>query len=282
MKKIVRILICLTIGLLSFQIGLTLYENVSINQEIKKFKDKAILNESISTDKIKYYEVSRETYFPDEFEKGAFFDDDFLLPGAEGDIFVTQQAPFPYLPGIYQFVSFFFGGHAAYIGSNNDAYQTNGYLDSDEYLFKAIFKGGRKTHVHTIENYWLDPFFHDEKDQNYKKFGSYYRKEWIGLRVKGVTQEEIDSVTNIMKQLEQNKAQYNFLFTPFSKNKYYCTDLISKPFSTITKSNGSPKYNLNMDGFAVTVKDLIKSKDTYISFYVTTDRNDVKHIYYIN
>lgn len=282
MKKVFKYIFAIIAGFISFQFGLTIYETISINKEIKSFIAKAVLNEDISTNEIKYYEVSRETYYPEEFERIAFFDNDLEKPGAEGDVFVTTKTPFSYLAGIYEVTSFFFGGHAAYVGPNNEIFQTVGFLNRNEYLIKAIFKGGEETHAHISENYWLKPDFHDEKEENYKKFGSYYRKEWIGLRVKGVTKEEINQVTEIMFQLEQDKVQYNFLFTSLIKSKYYCTDMMSRPYGTITYSNGEQKYNLNMDGLAVTVNDLITSKDTYIAYYVRTDKYNVKHIYYIN
>lgn len=266
---------------MSFHFGLTVYETIKIKKDIKSFINKATLNEEISTETIKYYEVSRETYYPNEYEREPFYDNDLTLPGSEGDILVTQKAPFSYLPGIYEFISFFFGGHSVYIGSDDKLYQTLGFPEPDESLLKLIFKGGKTAHASKVENYWLDSNFHTEKDANYKKFGSYYRDEWIGLRIKNVSKEEVYEVTSILDDLVERKAPYNFLFIFFTNNKYYCTDLITRPYSTITNSDGEPKYNLNKDGFAVTVNDLIVSSDTYISYYVKTDKYGIKHIYYI-
>lgn len=265
-----------------FKTGVTIYETIAIRKQVNKFMSLGVLNEEISTDTIKYYEVSRETYYSDEYERAPFFNNDYTKPGAEGDILVTQDSPFPYMPGIHQFITFFFGGHSGYIAYSNKVFETLGYPEYGESLIKVIFKGGRSTHANFSDNYWLYPDFHTPEDPSYKFYGSYYRKEWIGLRVKEVTEDEVYYVTDYINDLIDAKAQYNFSFLFFKKNRYYCTDLMSRPYETILDEGGNQKYNLNMDGFAVTVNDLIMSKDTYIAYYVRTDKNNVKHIYFIN
>ncbi len=263
-----------------FAVGQTTAETIAVEIEIKNFVKKGILQTDISNDEIKYYKVSRETYYPNEFVREPFYNDNLETPGSEGDIFVTRQAPFPTMPGIYEFISFFFGGHAAYIGEDNVVYETIGFPD-DVSLIHAMFYGSKNTIVTKENNYWLDPHFHLEDDPSYKRFGSYYRREWIGIRVKGVTKEEIEQVNDFMEHLALIKAQYNFFFVFHTKNRYYCTDMMSRAYATITNSDGKQKYNLNRDGIAVSVNDLILSKDTYVSYYVRTDAKNVKHVYYV-
>lgn len=282
-RKIISFVLIFFLGFLIFLTGQTVAETVIINREIRKFVQKGVYQPEISNeDTIKFYKVSRETYYPEEFEREPFFNGNLLKLGAEGDIFLTRQAPLPTYPGIYEAVSFYFGGHAAYFGKDNDMYETFGFPSADETLFSVIINGGSNTFVQVeTSNYWLDPDYRNEDDESYRKFGTYYRKEWIGLRVKGITKEEISQVTDFMDTLADKKSQYNHLFIFNTKNKYYCTDMMSRALSTITDSNGESKYNLNKDGVATTVNDLILSSDTYISYYVKTDKNNVKHVYYV-
>lgn len=286
MKKLKRIILfslLLFLGFLTFLTGQTFAETLKINAEIKDFMNKGVYQPHLGEEGIiQFYKVSRETYYENEFEREPFFEGDLTKPGAKGDILVTRQAPLPTYPGIYEFVSFYFGGHAAYIGENNNIYETFGFPNYDETLLDVIINGGDSTYVQIeSSNYWLDPNFRDENSSDYLKFGNYYRKEWIGLRVKGVTNDEIDQVTGYMDELVRKEAQYNHLFIFNTKNKYYCTDMMSRAYATITNSNGESKYNLNKDGVVTTVNDLILSSDTYISYYVRTDKNNVKHVYYI-
>lgn len=284
MKRILRLLLFAVIGFFVFLTGQTIGEHIAINREIRQFVQKGVLDEVNSTDTIKYYKVSRETYYPNELIRDPFYTGDYLKPGDAGDIFVTQRSPLVAYPGVDQFVTFFFGGHAAVIDDSNTIFETIGIPNSDEKLLDVILNGGRDTHVKGgIRNYWLDPTHRaeDNNDPSYRAFGTYYRNDWIGLRIKGITQAEIDESLAYLSKLEQEEAQYNFLFVLNTKNKYYCTDMVSRAYESIQTESGKQKYDLNRDAIAVTVNDLVLSKDTYISYYVTTDKNDVKHVYYI-
>lgn len=283
MKYTLRNILILVAGFFIFLFGQTLGEHIAIQREIRQFVQRGVLDEINSTDTIKYYKVSRETYYPEELIRNPFYNNNYLKPGAAGDIFVTQQSPLVGYPGIHEFVTFFFGGHAALVDQNNKIYETIGIPNSDEKLLDVIINGGADTHVvGGITNYWLDPNFRreDEFDPSYLAFDSWYRNKWIGLRVKGATQDDIDYALNYVEDKAEQKAQYNFLFVLFTKNKYYCTDIVSRAYEAVKNEEGKQKYQFNRDLIAVTVNDLILSKSTYISYYVTT-KNNVKHVYYI-
>ncbi len=283
MKQMLRTLLVLIAGFFIFLFGQTIGEHIAIKREIRQFVQRGVLDEVHSTDTIKYYKVSRETYYPNELIREPFFNDNYLKPGDAGDIFVTQQSPLVGYPGVHEFVTFFFGGHAAVIDENNEVYETIGIPEADEKLLDVIINGGRYTHVTGgTSNYWLNPIYRstDDGDPSYRAYGNYYRNEWIGLRIKGITQEDIDVALDFLADKEEKKSQYNFLFILFTRNKYYCTDMVSRAYESIQTESGKQKYNLNRDVIAVTVNDLILSKNTYISYYVTT-RNNVKHVYYI-
>lgn len=281
MKKILKYAVIAFVGFLLFLTGQTLHELIDVHRRVNAFVAKGILQENLSTDTIKYYKVSHETYYKDEFYRSPFYGGDLTQPGSQGDILITRDSPLVTLPGIHQFVSFYFGGHSAYVGPNNSLYEIIGFPDYDESFLKVYFKGGRSTHVTIENNYWLDSNFRASSDPEYKEYGSYYRKSWIGVRVKGISQEEIQQVNDFMQNLVDIQAQYNFQFIFNTRNRYYCTDMMTRGISTIINNNGRIKYNLNQDGVAVTSNDLILSKDVYISYYVRTDRNNVKHVYYI-
>ena len=281
MKKILKYALIAFVGVLAFLTGQTVHESIEIHRRVNAFMAKGTLQEDLSSDTIKYYKVSHETYHKDEFYRPPFFAGDLTQPGAEGDILITRDSPLVTLPGIHQFVSFYFGGHAAYVGPNNKLYEIIGIPDYDESFLKVYFKGGRSTHVTDVDNYWLDSNFRNSNEPEYKVYGSYYRKNWIGVRVKGVSFEEIQQVNDFMQNLVDMQAQYNFQFIFNTTNRYYCTDMMARGISTIINNNGRMKYNLNQDGIAVTSNDLILSKDVYISYYVRTDKNNVKHVYYI-
>lgn len=282
MKRILKVVLLLVVGFFVFLTGQTVGEHIAIKIETSVFMSKGVLQSDISTELVKYYKVSRETYYPDEYERSPFFNNNLTRPGAAGDIFVTQTSPLAIYPGVHQFVSFFFGGHAAYVDNNNQVYETVGIPDSDEGFIDVVINGGRNTHVMSgISNYWLRPDRRDETDPGYTTYGSYYRKEWIGLRLRNSSKADANYVIDELETLAAQKAQYNFLFVLNTKNKYYCTDLITRSIEKIQTDEGKQKFNFNADGIAVTINDMILSKDTYIAYFVKTDRNDVKHIYYI-
>ncbi|NLK12122.1 MAG: hypothetical protein GX312_00825, partial [Candidatus Phytoplasma sp.] len=119
-----------------------------------------------------------------------------------------------------------------------------------------------------------------ESDPAYPYYGSFYRDSFIGLRVKNITKEEKQLAINEAKRLEEINTMYNYLFFLDTKNKYYCTDFISRIYQSINyQRNDKEKLSLNDDGFITSVNDLILSKDTYIFFYKETIGNH-EHIYY--
>ena len=273
------------IGFFTFLTGQTIGEHIAIDQEIRQFVKKGVLDEFNSTDAIKYYKVSRETYYPNELVREPFYGGDLTAIGDRGDIFVTQQSPLVGFAGIHEFVSFFFGGHAAVIDGNNRIYETIGFPNSDENFFDVVINGGRDTKVTgNIRNYWLNPNFRsvEPDDPSYRAYGTYYRNGFIGLRLKGINEDDLDQVMTYLSDLEAREVQYNYSYVLFTKNRYYCTDMVSRAYESIQTDVGKRKYNLNNDGIAVTVNDLILSKDTYISYYVRTDKQGVKHVYYID
>ncbi len=177
-----------------------------------------------------------------------------ILPGNEGDILVSTDVSMAG-PMINGFVSFYAGGHAAFI--------TGQYEDHD------ISLDGTNE---TIEASGL------RDDENPCLVGdlSYWNgkapfTEVIGLRVKCSDEERkiaLSYASSILGDL------YNYAFIFDTVDKSYCSDLISKAYNRVG-------YNLNKDGLATTIYDLIASQDCYI-FYYHKYIDGVKHVYYMD
>ena len=216
--------------------------------EVEQFKQKGVFQEDISTDNIKYYLVESNE------EKPAFTNfGSNPYPGFSGDILVSTQATL-INPFVSDLISFFVGGHAALCLENYTDFQlsTN---DHDSVEATGLNPGENPTEI-LDRGYWAE-------NTNFT--------EVIGLRVKMTDEEKKIVLSDTISQVGD---YYNFSFIFDTVNKKYCTDIISNSFSKIGK-------NLNKNGFATTVYDLICSSDTYISYYHYFDSNNVKHIYYL-
>ncbi|MFA5526370.1 MAG: YiiX/YebB-like N1pC/P60 family cysteine hydrolase, partial [Acholeplasmataceae bacterium] len=131
-------------------------------------------------------------------------------------------------------------------------------------------------------NYWMNPVYRSESDPEFPYYGTRYRNEFIGIRVKGITLEQIDGAVDYAQD-KVGKNLYNFLFFLDMKYKYYCTDLVSRAYqSVMVEEDKQRSYSraLNDDRFITSVNDIILSDETYIIFYVEVI-DDIWHIYYL-
>ncbi|CCV65014.1 conserved hypothetical protein [Alteracholeplasma palmae J233] len=274
-KKILKFLIYIALGGLSYSFGIATYENMKVNQIIKEFKSQMV--EKTRTEEngqtIIYY-VPRET---PEGEKPSFSDSTKKKVGQKGDILVTQESPFPEKGLIHSFVSYYFGGHAALVTDSNQLLEVAGFGNAS--LLELITHDGNNPehdYTQTVDyssNYFFDSNYRSTYDPSYPYYGASYRKKFIGLRVNNITDKQIDEVIEEGQKLVDKKAVYNYLFFLDTKFKYYCSDLVSRLFQT------QNHLTLNDDGFITSINDLILSKDTRMFFYTETIDN-VQHIYY--
>ncbi|MGI6787384.1 MAG: hypothetical protein ACOX5X_02370 [Acholeplasmataceae bacterium] len=246
---------------------------------IEEFKQAGVLNEEISTEMRKYYEVESKEHLDD---LTYIVHNDYFYMGNIGDILVTRESPFPEIPVVHEFITYYFGGHAAMVTDKNRIMEIAGFPDRGESVLDYISyrveydEEGKAKHefsgavLHTRGNYFI------RKSSR----GKYYRTKSIGLRVKA-TQEERQQAVDYLKELGEKEVVYNYMFFLDTKEKYYCTDLISRTYQTILDESGKPKFSLNDDGFIVSVNDLILSKDTMISTYFEVDKNGIEHVYYL-
>lgn len=234
----------------------------------------------------RYYSVSRETVEVND-NRSVFTNISRDTLGQTGDIFVTRQSPFPSVPIIHEWITFYFGGHAAILDENNRLYEATGLGGSDASMFEVMFHPGDEPHdlgVTTAysSNYWLNPYRRTESDPSYPYYGRYNRSEFMTLRVKNTTDEMRAGAVDFAKRTYTGERLYNYTFFLDMKYKFYCTDLVSRAYQDVLiPKNEQQVYSeaLN-DRFITSVNDLINAEETYISSYVHIE-NNVVHIYYL-
>ena len=293
--KIIKLFFILAFAGAIYSLGVAISENIQVDRAIEAFKSRA---NGIYTEEIvlingieqtrRYYSVPRETSYEIDDSRSVFQEPDRIHLGQKGDIFVAQDSPFPHIPVIHQFISYYFGGHAAIHTGEGTFVEAIGFPDEDESLWAIMTHPGNKPHDFSTvvgesqTNYWLHPKYRDENDRSFKYFGPNYRKEFVGLRVKNITLDQIDGAVDFARD-QVGTSLYNFWFFLDMKYKYYCTDLVSRAYQHVMiPENKQREYAraLNDDGFITSVNDLILSKDTYIIFYVEI-RNQITHIYHL-
>ena len=190
-------------------------ENICIKRKIYNFMRQANYVYEDTENGIKFYLVSRETLKP-SINK---IDDNYYI-GKEGDILLKQASPYPEIPVFHQLMTFFIGGHAAYV------------IDSK----KTIEVSGK------------------DKDNNkvaYYANGWFSQKECIGVRLKN--QSIVSDVTKSVENKIGSKYNYSFIFD----NGYYCTDLMSKSVYEVSKKDNLNDFLFTTTNDLITSKNVV-------------------------
>ena len=166
------------------------------------------------------------------------------LLGATGDIFLMPQSRMSYFPFFAEFVSYLFGGHAGIV------------IDDGKRLVEAMGGSPGESHVY---NYSTDLYTEE--------------RMVVGLRVKASKEEREQAANNAQALVGKN---YNYLFVLNTEDNYYCTDVCSRVYGKEFGMN----YNIDTNGFHVSLQDLYRSEDTYITFVKYKVGNET-HIYYL-
>lgn len=293
--RLIKVIFILAFMAIFYTIGKAVSENTKVYHDIEAFKDRSVLVNEVEFEYApgvyqtrQYHKVSRETSYELEDTRSVWSNINMKHLGQKGDIFVTHASPFPHIKGIHQFISIYFGGHAAIHNGTGGFIEATGFPDDDESLWDIIKHDGSKPHDFSVtasnnqSNYWLNPNFRNEYDNAYPYYGSNYRNNFLMLRVKNVTETEIDQAVDFGID-KADKALYNFLFFLDLEYKYYCTDLVSRAYQdALIEPDKQRNYSraLNDDGFITSVNDIILSKYTYICVYVEVVDN-ITHIYYL-
>lgn len=256
--KILKAVSMALVVFILFFLSTNIAEYISINHEIKSFMERGTLVYEDQSTKTKYYEVPRRK---GEIDKPSFTkegNNKYAYAGSYGDTLVTQESPFykdPVdIPIAYEFVSFWFGGHAAIITNEEHWYGGNVIVEATGMSSDPEYNVVTETY-----NYWLD-------------YDYQYRDSFIGIRVKGATEEAYEKYADWA--YEQVGMPYNTTFIFNTKNSFYCSDLVSRGWE-------EQGYNLNEDVIVTTINDIVSSNDAYIFFYKYTDKGTgYQHIYY--
>lgn len=296
LKRALMLFIMACLGGASFSLGVSTYENIQGSIEVSKFKNRATFEyeETIlygTTEQTRRYYVIERKYDYELSDTRSVFEDetDRKHLGKDGDIFLTADSPFPFIPVFHQFMSFYYGGHAALKSEELGYIQATGFPRDDQSLIDIILTKGDGPHEYenvtahiSTHDSWTNPKYRSETDESYPYYGSYYRDRFMGVRVKNVDEETIDAVIDFAEE-KTGQAIYNFLFFLDMQYKYYCTDFISRSYQEVMLPEEEQRLyskTLNDDGFITSVNDIMLSDDTYLIFYAEVV-DDILNIYYL-
>jgi hypothetical protein len=273
---------------LIYSLGGVIRLDIEANQNINNFVARAETapnyTQTINGYTFNYFPVSRET-FELKDQRNVFFDQDKTKIGQTGDIIVTQQSPFPNVPLVHEWITYYFGGHASLVNEENKLYEATGIGSAN--IFEVMLFPGNKEHDFDISvtqsnNYWLNTNRRTESNPAYPYYGSFNRNEFLSLRVKSLTNAQRLGAVEYARTLYEKKALYNYTFFLDVTYKYYCTDMISRAYQDVmvpTQRQRGYSQTLN-DRFITSVNDLINAEETYITSYVKIENNIVS-IYYL-
>src|SRR5690606_28617977 len=120
-----------------------------------------------------------------------------------------------------------------------------------ETMFNVIMhRGYDEGNIHGVSaqktyNYWMRPY-RNENHAEYPYYGKYYRPEIFAVRPKfndvNTIQDDIDQAVGYVED-KVDRGLYNYLFIFDTEYKFYCTDLVTRAYRSVTSVNGE-SYNL--------------------------------------
>ncbi len=256
MNAIKRLLLIILSLLIVFSIN-GYIEKIRVDNEFSDFKKRGEFVMTI--DDTNYYKVTKKYNWEDP-EQTYNIDDPMQIIGKKGDMILTNRNPLkevdiPIVPSIVQVIARdFFCGHGT-INSTDDGLniiEVMGDVTSDR----------EETGVKVNFNDWI---LADD--------GSPYI---VGMRVKNVTKEQIDTAISYAEKQIGKPYNYSFLF--FRYKSFYCTDLLSRAYR-------EANIGINYDYLATTGNDIILSKNTYIFFLrekIEVDGQTKYNIYFLS
>ena len=255
MRKIVKWIltgILIFVFFILFSFGLdSAIEHIIFYNKVADFKDKAVYQEDISSYYTKYYKIESSDGKPGYTKVG-----DRFLPGSLGDIITSPDSSF--FNGLFfgdmigDFAGYFVGGHASIV---LDKYEDYELLVSEYDTVESTITTGNSPAYITDRDYW-------NTNESFDKV--------VGFRAP-LTDTELDDLLSVA--VGQEGDFYNKSFTFNTKNKSYCSDLITKVYK---------KYgiNTNKDGYWTTIWDIMATPDLDIIYYHEII-GDIKYIYYV-
>ena len=251
-KPILIVLHFVILFILIWGLSLCSVKNIMTSVIISDFKSKGVLNEELSTNTCKYYKV--ETSNPNEEPSFIHYAKDRDFPGMKADILISTEA---HLVNdlVSNFISYTVGGHAAMCVDSSIQDGKYSSLTNDYIVEATGMEDGENPTIISNKYYWT----------NNQTFNS-----MLVLRTNATKEQKDEVISNTLSMVDD---LYNFSFLFNTKNRVYCSDLISKAYNSVG-------INLNKDGFQTTVYDLIVSSETYLSYYHYYE-DGIKYIYYL-
>ena len=292
-KKIFKYTALVLLFIIAYFIGESTYENYRKNEIIAAFKSRAYETYEVQQHGTTYfYHKIKRTY---DYElsdaRNVFFDANKVKPGQKGDILITFESPFPYIPIVDQVYGYWLGGHAALVGEGDTIYQStgidaSGVLNIGTMIDVILHRGYDETNkyglsVEKTNNYWMTPF-RNETHSEYPYYGRFYRDEILTTRVKydnDIIRDQVIDAAVAYTEDKVDRGLYNYLFIIDTKYKYYCTDLITRAYSQVNQQFDTT-INLDPDGLFPSMYDMLLSDDVYITMYKET-KTDGIHVYYL-
>ena len=262
MNKIIKIFnIILTSFVISFLIFFIngFIEKGIIKNEIEEFKSRGVFEEEIQYNGviIKKYKVKPEKEYENIEKPSINIERENYYLGSKLDITITSRNPlrnssFALASDVAGFFSKnFFIGHA-----------TINSTSSGTYYIETVGNDKEKNEVREERNIWFESEIKPGDDNN----------TIIGLRIKGIDGETEEKI--VSKLREKIGKKYNKLLIIPLKNRYYCTDLITRTL----KEEG---IKINYDHFYATGNDIIVDDDTYLIYYISRISNKEFELYYL-
>lgn len=255
---LIFVLVCCSIFILNGTI-----EKIFVNKEIRDFKERGeyVGTETINGQNVKMYLVKAKYDYEDvsrpSFNKVEKYGVIKYYLGSKTDITITSRNPLRMVDsGLIRDIAGFFSNNF-YIG-----HATINITDDGSKYIESVGNLGSNNGVLESYNSWVDTEIRGGDDTN----------RIVGLRLKNTTEEIRD---NIAKEVQSKVGlEYNFNFFIPKKDKYYCTDLISRT----TKKYG---IDINYDGMFSIGNDIILSKNTYLIFYIDRVSRGNFEFYYL-
>lgn len=218
--------------------------DVITNSKISSFVNRGTLEKTENN--IEYYKVSKKYDYEDTTSR--IIDEASDNIGTTGDIYIisTDWGDSFITKYICENLRV---GHAGIV-----------YDKLATYTYEVV--GNRKKSENIVNEY-----VNDWKDvHNYK--------ELIILRVKGIDNNDRDKIKNHLDEIKGSK--YNYFPFIHLKNRYYCTDLVTRTYKDA--------LNININEFFIsTGSSMINNDNTYIVYYKKEiKKGDIKaRIYYL-
>jgi hypothetical protein len=293
-SKILLIFLIICIVGLSYSFGVATYENIAYDNKIKEFKKRAVYETTIDkevillgkkhTQRINYYKIPRIYEYELSDKRNVFLDSNKLIPYQDGDLYVTVQTTFPEVKIFDGWMGYNFGGHAA-VYSKDIVYESVGAADSAKMFLDLMFGNYDDYDIRDLPRVSTSSnYFTRYANTGDEKYGYYYRNNALCLRVKNVDSEQLVRLNEYLESVADKDNEvgvYNFAFFFNMKNRYYCSDLVSRAYQyAISPKDKDKLYSkvLNYDGFITSIYDIVLSNEVYYTFYYETHQEVINDV----